>query len=120
MDPCPFSYRDLCGEVRGAAESVNSESTSRGQRGATQCAKADDAGAEQRRRHDVVETIGEVIDEILVHDDERGVSTIHVPAGKGGLQAEILVVGETEATTTAGACQPRGTHAFAPVKERGT
>jgi len=75
MDTHPEVEGDLGGEVRVAAEPVKPEPTARPDPAAAQGAVADDPGAEQRSRADVVQGLRQGVDVSLVGD-----ARVRIPA----------------------------------------
>ena len=80
MDPDAAGQGDLRREMGRPAEAVDAEPTALGNVGSAQGAIADDAGAEQRRRLDVVEAIGQRVGVVLLDQRVVGVAAVEIPA----------------------------------------
>ena len=98
--------RQLRGQVRRTAESVQAEPSTRRHCGAPQGAVTDDARAQQRCGGHVVELLRHAVGVPLVDQQVFGVATIVVPAGVAGRPAQVLASGTAVATAAAGAAQP--------------
>jgi hypothetical protein len=71
-----------------------------------QAAKANDAGAEERRDLGVVEFGWERVGEVGADEGVFGVASVDGVAGEGGVVAEIFFVAEAEGTGAVGAADP--------------
>src|SRR4030095_8674406 len=87
-DFATFEPGYLYGDVGGGAESIESDAS--GVAGFAQSAIADEAGAEERCRCDVVEPAGEVEAESSVNDGEFRVTSVDGVTGELSVIAEIL------------------------------
>ena len=78
----PLGQGDLGRQVGRTAEPVDPEAAAGRQLGPPQGPVADDPGAQQRRRLDVAEAVGQPVGEPLVDHRELGVAAVDVPPGE--------------------------------------
>ena len=105
MAPC--AERDLRGQVRRRAEAVDGQSSARWKRGALQRSVSDDARAQQRCRVLVVERLGQLVGERLVHERVLGEPPVGVPAREARREAEVLLASATPPAHAARPSEPR-------------
>jgi hypothetical protein len=86
--------------------------------GPAQRAVADRARAQQRRRGDVVELIGQMNREVLGDGDRLGVTTVHRPTRELGVLAEVLVAAPAVSAHAVGPVQPAHADAFGGMQPR--
>ena len=116
--PPPLVPRDLDDDVRGGAEAVEAEPF--GIAGEAQRAVADQPGAEERRRLQVVVGVGKREAVALVGDDPLRVAAVEVVAGEAGRLAEVLAAGEAVAAGAVRPAEPRNTPSRRPSSVRPT
>src|SRR5207249_3534153 len=97
---------DLDRDVRGGAESVETEPAPLADRGESERAKADDPGAEERRRGEIGEPPGDPIDEGFGCDHVLSVAAVGAPAGEERIVAEILAARAAILAVAAGSVEP--------------
>ena len=105
--------RELGGEVRGSTEAVDAEPATVGDQRPFERPVADDAGAQQRRRRDVVEHRRQAVGVLLRDDRVLGVPAVVVPSGEAWRQAEVLAAGRAEPARATRAPQPGDADAVA-------
>ena len=103
----PLVQRDLGGEVRAAAESVDPEAAARRHGRAFQRPVPDDARAQQRRGVLVVDGLGQPVDKRLVGDARVRVAAVDVPAGEPRCHAQVLGAATAEPARPVRAAEPR-------------
>ena len=103
-DAAALRPRDLRDDVRGGAEAVQPEPL--GVAREPQRAVADQPRAEQRRRLEVAEPVGDREAEALVGDDPLGVAAVDVVAGEARAVAEVLAAARAEAALAARPAEP--------------
>src|SRR5450830_299042 len=114
--------RDLDRDVPRRAETVESEPRPAEAGGAAREARqaegavADDAGAEKRRRNDVGESFGKLVDEIRLGQDRRGKAAVDGPSREFGGVAQVFTAAHAEAAGAAGPVEPPDPDA--PAEER--
>ena len=106
VDAHPAGQRDLRREMRRSAEAVDAEAPAVGHLGAAQSAVADDAGAQERCRLNVVEAIGQRVGVGLVDECVVGVAAVDIPPGEPGGQTQVLTARNAEAADATGVRQP--------------
>jgi hypothetical protein len=99
--------RDLGSEMRASAKTVNAECATRSYLTGQERPIADDAGAQQRRRGDLVEPIGQPVAEPFVDTAVIGVSAVEVPTGEAGRFAQVLLASAAEPTAAVRTGEPR-------------
>src|SRR5579872_1513675 len=80
----------LDGQVRRRPEAEQTDTLVLLRPSDAQAAKADNAGAQQRRCMKVIELCGQWKDEIRARRGILGITTVHVVAGEGRRIAEVL------------------------------
>ena len=86
----PCGQSNLRGEVRGAAKSVDPQASAGRQLAAAQRAVANDARAQQRRRFDIAEPLGDGVGVILVDHDVLRIPPVDVPTRERRCEAQVL------------------------------
>src|SRR5215471_17211715 len=109
---CSTGSRQLNGDVTRRAKPIEPKPRAAPpvlsfiQIGETQSAIADDTGAQQRRRLNVLETVRQAIDKSGGRNGVFRVTAVDGPAGELRRVAEILATPATEFADAAGAMQP--------------
>jgi hypothetical protein len=119
VHPQALRERDLCRQVRAAAEAVDTERAAWRHCRTNQRAIANDAGAEQRSEVFIVNPGRQRVSEGFVNNAEIGVATIGVPSGEGWRRAQVLRAAAAKPTAAVGAAKPRDTDAVAHGKPTG-
>jgi hypothetical protein len=101
---------DLGDDVGGGAEAVEADPLGVARK--AERAVADQPGAEERRRLEVVETVGNRQAVALVCDDPVRVAAVEVVAGEARRLAEVLAAGEAEAARAVRPAEPRHSEAL--------
>ena len=116
--PETLGQGELGGQVGAAAEAVDPEATAVRHVGALQGAVADDAGAEQGSGRLVGQAVGNPVGVGLVDQTLLGVATVHVPAGEGRVQAQVLPALTAEPAAAVRPAEPGHTDAIAGSEAR--
>ena len=118
MDLLLLADGDLADDVRGA-EAVQAQPARRGFAREAPGAKADQAGAQQRRRMAVVIAPGQGEAEALVGGGVFGKAAVAVIAGEHRKIAEVFALHGAKRTAAAGAAQPGNADPLADGKAAG-
>ena len=112
--------RDLQRDQRRGAEAVQAEAAARLDAAALERSVADHAAAQERRRGQIVEPVGQAQREVGAHGGVRRVAAVDVPAGERRPRAQVLASRAALVAGAVGAGQPgdAGAIADAPVRRR--
>src|ERR1700694_6157797 len=116
-DPSTLEPGDLGDDVRRVAEAIQTDALRIAR--APQRAIADQAGAETRRRVQVVVTLGQRKTKALVSDAKLGIAAIQVIAGEARADAQGLEIAATEAAGLVEVAEPGPADALAGRKPVG-
>ena len=105
--------RDLQRDQRRGAEAVQAEAAARLDAAALERAEADHAAAQERRRGQIVEPVGQAQREVGPHGGVRRVAAVDVPAGERRARAQVLASRAALVAGAVGAGQPGDAGAIA-------
>ena len=105
-----------------SAEAVQPEPAARLDGAALERSIPDHAAAQQRRRREIVEPVGEAQREVGARDRVRRVAAVDVPAGERGVRAQVLAPGPALVAGAVAARQPGHARPIAdvPVADAGS